>query len=65
MLNKMIQYRYLKHCGAKIDVKVTLQVIDGVEYVHIRDREFTNTHDALKYLQLIAESEMVEEENVI
>lgn len=62
MLNKMIQYRMLKHWGKKICVKVSSQVVDGVQYIYIRDLEFVDFHSALNYLRVIADTETAGEE---
>ncbi len=58
MLNKMIQYRMLKHWGKKIQEKVSIEIIDGVVYIHIRDERFYDVPTALKYLKYIAENEI-------
>jgi len=54
-----IEARYLKHCGKKIQVKVSIQTIDGRLEIHIRDSVFYDFRKAMHYLRFIAETELV------
>ncbi len=45
------QFKYLKHCGALNDVKVSFCFRDGIVCIHIHDYEFETFERALRYLQ--------------
>lgn len=53
-----IEAKYLKHCGANIDVKVSFRIIDGEMVVCMRDFEFKDFSKALNYLQFVQKNEI-------
>lgn len=57
-----IEARHLKHSGSLIDIKVSIKCVDGQAIICIRDYEFNDYKQALKYLRYITEIEIVHTE---
>ncbi len=51
--------RYLKHVGRSLDVKVTYRTVRGEPVLFIRDHEFFSFAPARRYVQQIAETELI------
>ena len=56
---------WLWYCGKLSDTKVTIKGIKRATLINIRDRQFRTFTAAMKYLQYIAETEMIIERQYV
>lgn len=61
-MTRYLNLRYLKQCGEKMDIKVTIRIVDKCPMIYIRDFEFSTFQEALQYLTQIANSELIPQE---